>query len=309
MKLILVLATIAALAIGGYFWWQLRPINHNALRPLPAAPTSPPLVAPLATTPTTPAQTVAPIDSATAAPVFSQRQPSVPLMAPEKRRPESAAVFTPSRAAPTRTRASAPRPEARPQFSAAPMRKPALEQAYEALQDNRLDEAQHGYLQVLRGDRHNPDALLGLATVAVRQDKLAEAQSLYRRVLEIDPNDATAQAALVNLKGAGDPGLAESKLKSALAGQPDSAALHFALGNLYAGQQRWSEAQQAYFSAFTNASDNPDYIFNLAVSLDHLHQKKLAAQYYQLAAHAAPSTGRVSFDPQLAKKRALELQP
>ena len=207
------------------------------------------------------------------------------------------------------SRAAAAGTATRPLFNRAAPAQSSLEQAYEALQENRLDEARSGYARVLAGDRHNSDALLGLATIAVRQHRFAEAQSLYQRVLDADPNDATAQAALVNLSGHGDPGLTESRLKTALARQPGSAALNFALGNLYAGQQRWSEAQQAYFGAFTHASDNPDYMFNLAISLDHLHQKKLAAQYYQLAAHAAQATRRASFDPELAQKRARELQP
>ena len=56
--------------------------------------------------------------------------------------------------------------------------------------------------------------------------------------------------------------------------------------HLYARQQRWSEAQQAYFQAYAGEPDNPDIIFNLAVSLDHLRQGKLAAQYYQMALDA-----------------------
>ena len=96
---------------------------------------------------------------------------------------------------------------------------------------------------------------------------------------------------------------------TALASQPESAALHFALGNLYARQQRWSEAQQAYFTAFSREGNNADYIFNLAVSLDHLHQHKLAAQYYQMAVNAAQTDRSVSFDTARARNRALELQP
>jgi tetratricopeptide (TPR) repeat protein len=49
-----------------------------------------------------------------------------------------------------------------------------------------------------------------------------------------------------------------------LAAQPDSPTLNFALGNLYAQQGRWNDAQQAYFRAFAGDGDNPDYQFNLA---------------------------------------------
>lgn len=183
-----------------------------------------------------------------------------------------------------------------------------LQRAYDDLQAGKLGEAQRGYEQVLRSDARNVDALLGLATLAGRQGQTELAQAYYQRALESDPNDATAQAGLINTRGQTDPGLSESRLKTALAGQPDSSALHFALGNLYARQARWSEAQQAYFRAYSGEPDNADFIFNLAVSLDHLRQYRLAAQYYQMALDVQ-STQNTSFDRNQAKARVLELKP
>jgi hypothetical protein len=123
-----------------------------------------------------------------------------------------------------------------------------------------------------------------------------------------DPGDVSAQAALINLRAQNDTGSSESRLKTLLASQPDSSALHFTLGNLYARQGRWSDAQQAYFQAYAADPDNADYIFNVAVSLDHLRQSKLAAQYYQMALSVA-ATRPSAFDRQAAEKRILELQP
>jgi Flp pilus assembly protein TadD len=97
---------------------------------------------------------------------------------------------------------------------------------------------------------------------------------------EADPQDTVAMSALINNRGQIDPGAAESRLKSLSAAQPDLAAPHFALGNLYARQGRWNEAQQAYFRAYNAEQDNPDILYNLAISLEHLRQNKLAAQYY-----------------------------
>ena len=186
---------------------------------------------------------------------------------------------------------------------------PRLEQAYDALQAGRQEDAQRLYEQVLHSDPRNVDALLGLATLAVLQGQPEQAQSYYLQVLETDPDDASAQAGLIGLKGQSDPQLSESRLKTALSRQPQSAALHFALGNLYARGQRWSEAQQAYFKAFSCEADNPDYLFNLAVSLDHLRQPRLAAQYYQQALNAARGLSSISFDRQQLETRLAELQP
>jgi Tfp pilus assembly protein PilF len=183
-----------------------------------------------------------------------------------------------------------------------------LDRAYDTLQAGRFDEAQRDYELVLRSDAKNTDALLGLATIAVRRGQADAAQAFYLRAIESDPNDATAQAGLINMRGQADPGASESRLKTTLASQPDSAVLHFALGNVYARQQRWSEAQQAYFRAYSGEPDNADIIFNLAVSLDHLHQNKLAAQYYQRALNAA-GAGSPAFDKNQVKARLLDLQP
>ena len=78
----------------------------------------------------------------------------------------------------------------------------------------------------------------------------------------------------------GDPAGSELDLKAILRRTPDSGPALFALGNLYARQGRWPEAQQAYFRACGAAPDNPDYAFNLAVGLDRLNQGKLAFEYY-----------------------------
>jgi uncharacterized protein HemY len=105
-----------------------------------------------------------------------------------------------------------------------------------------------------------------------------------------------------------DPETTESRLKTMLAAQPESAPLNFTLGNLYARQARWSEAQQVYFNAVAAEADHPDYLFNLAVSLDHLRQSRPAAQHYQLALEAA-NKRPAAFDRAQVKKRLAELQP
>ncbi|RKZ34485.1 MAG: tetratricopeptide repeat protein, partial [Gammaproteobacteria bacterium] len=76
---------------------------------------------------------------------------------------------------------------------------------------------------------------------------------------------------------------AESRLKLLLADEPEAGHLHFGLGNLYARQGRWPQAQDAYFNAYTTQPQNADYAFNLAVSLDHLAQRDAAMSYYQRA--------------------------
>jgi tetratricopeptide (TPR) repeat protein len=182
-----------------------------------------------------------------------------------------------------------------------------LLRAHGKLQSSALDEARADYEQALRADPNNVDTLLGLAAIAQRQARPGDADRFRLRALEAAPHDPNAQAAALNSNANGDPLTTESRLKSLLSSQPESAPLNFTLGNLYARQGRWSEAQQVYFNAVASDGDNPDYLFNLAVSLDHLRQPRLAAQHYQLALEAARKRA-AAFDQERLLKRLGELR-
>ncbi|HLY96556.1 MAG TPA: tetratricopeptide repeat protein, partial [Sideroxyarcus sp.] len=183
---------------------------------------------------------------------------------------------------------------------------PALLGAYQAYQRGDYITAAQGYREVLGKDVHNRDALLGLAAIAQQQGQDEAAQQYYRQLLVLDPRDPAAQTALMAYSP--DEGNTESRLKLLLAEQPRSAALHFALGNYYAGLSGWGDAQQYYFNAHTLEPANAQFTFNLAVSLDHLGQRKLAAQYYQQALQLDVS-GHSGFDHAQAQQRLNELTP
>ena len=159
---------------------------------------------------------------------------------------------------------------------------------------------------MLRNDPTNRDALLGVAAIELNENHPEQAAAIYSRLLDLDPNDPDAIAGLTSLQR-GDPERSESQLKKVIAQSPQSGTSLFALGNLYMQQSRWSEAQEIYFRAFGTAPNNPDYAFNLAVSLDQLAQIKLALDYYQRAlalAEHAPS----NFNLEATKKRVVQLQ-
>ncbi len=80
--------------------------------------------------------------------------------------------------------------------------------------------------------------------------------------------------------------------------QYDSSYLQFVLGNMYGSQQRWNEAQKAYFNALKLKPQDADYAYNLAVSLDHIGQKDAAAQFYRRALDFS-SRSRANFDSNL----------
>ena len=159
---------------------------------------------------------------------------------------------------------------------------PTLLSAWQAYRDGDFATAWQLYGTALQRDNKNRDALLGMAAIARQQGQDSVAAKYYSRVLSLDPRDPQAHAGMAALASS-DGANTESKLKMQLSFRPDAAELHFALGNLYAEQLRWSEAQPAYQNAYNRNPDDAQFAFNLAVSLDHMGQNKQAVQLYQKA--------------------------
>jgi tetratricopeptide (TPR) repeat protein len=181
-----------------------------------------------------------------------------------------------------------------------------LTAAYQAYQNGDLKTAEQRYREVLHKDSKNRDALLGMAAISQQQGRDDIAMQYYKQVLILDPRDPVAQAGISAFSTADASGK-ESRLKLILAQSPQSSALYFALGNLYSEQSRWSDAQQAYFNAAKLEPANALFAFNLATSLDHLGQAKLAAQHYRNALQLDP-TGNAGFDRVQTEQRMKQLQ-
>ncbi len=289
---------IAALGFAIYVYLQIT--NPGLFMRRPPAPAQPP--APLAQ-PAPPAQ--APIATGR---VVAPASPAEVTAAAPRVQPET----PPRQPAPV---AAAPRPETPAQpanhiqisaGSAEPRVDNRLMQAYAALQSGNTDEARQLYGDAVRSDPRSINALLGLAAVALQEGNTDEAGRLYMNVLELEPRNAYAQTGLIGMMGRADPLASETRLKQLIARGP-SAALHFTLGNLYGDQSRWPEAQQAYFQAHQLEPSNPDYTYNLAVSLEHIGQPKLAANFYRQAVDQAQARGRAGFNLAQAQDRVRQL--
>ncbi|MDP3537133.1 MAG: tetratricopeptide repeat protein [Azonexus sp.] len=291
---------LAGIAIGGYVWYQLNNMSGNTLAPSSVRPPVASAMAPQSVAPAVPVNQIA---------VFANSGPSTAADSPAS---AETRLFAPPPPRPSRAlpaeREVAPEPPIR-LTRTKPEPDANLMRGYANVQSNDLEFARRDFEQALQRDPNNTDALLSLAAIAQRQGRPADAEGLYQRAVIANPSDPAVQGAALNGAVAGaDPQNTESRLKTLLAGQPDSAPLNFALGNLYARQKRWSEAQQVYFNAVAVDSDNPDYLFNLAVSLDHIRQARPAAQHYRLALEAAEKRPS-AFNRDQVRKRLIELHP
>jgi len=241
-------------------------------------------------------------------------QPQVPRAAPARapaerpaqRASERAASPTPAVQAPRVVR-NPPRDQEMSIKRPTPRLAPAIAAGYAAYQAGDMAAARHSYAQALQDEPDNRDALLGIAAVEMRAQRYGAADAHYRRLLRIDPRDPHALAGVLALRGQQiDPVLAESRVKTLLSFDTGAEVLNFTLGNEYARQGRWAEAQQAYFKALAADPGNPDFAYNLAVSLEHIGKPALALEQYRsalaLAAHRS-----FSFDQPATQKRVQEL--
>ena len=330
-----------------YFWYQLRPPPPLAIANAKApsdekkieaiqnqpAGTSPALAAPNATaaiaglpvestTQTTAATGLpgrAPAAASTAAPSMatngSARPPAITsaLSVKPVATQGTAPVRNRESAIPPRQRggaraASVPADHSKLSVNrAAPEVNPKIEAGWLAYNQGDLKAARSNYQDMLRDEPTNRDALLGMAAIEVRANRLEQAALYYQNLLQINPRDPYAQAGLLALRAQiSDPVQTESRVKSLLASDPEAQILYFSLGNQYAQQGRWQEAQQAYFKAYSAEPENPDFAYNLAVSLDQVRQSKLALEYYRRAISLSQQRSS-SFDQTLARIRVQEL--
>jgi len=297
--------TVLLLAIGaGYLWYidsASTPQQQRPNRSPPSAPLAQPQPSPAAASSAPQKALVAEI-AATATTDSALRQLPLALSSSKSQdeRSNSAALPVESASAALQPHEVSP---IHIEQQRTELLDPLLRDAYFAYSNGKLDDAQQLYLAMFKKDAHNSDALLGLAAIAQQRGESRVAAQYYAQVLVLDPRNAVANAGMSALTTDDN---SESRLKTLLREQSNSAMLHFALGNLYAEQSRWGEAQQAYFNAYTLESGNAEFAFNLAVSLDHLGQNKLAAQHYQRALQL-DRLNNAGFDHAQIEQRVQEL--
>lgn len=179
---------------------------------------------------------------------------------------------------------------------------PEALKAWHAFQAGDLVTAHTEYRKALNQEPRNTDVLHGLAAIALRQNRQEEARQLYRVISELAPRDPLAD---IYAAAAMDSNR-ESRLK-ALAADTDSPVPLLALGLMYAGDQRWGDAEHAYRQALALMPESPDCHYNLAVTLEHLGQKGAALKHYR-SAISFSERGAFTFDGAKVRARLTELE-
>jgi tetratricopeptide (TPR) repeat protein len=152
--------------------------------------------------------------------------------------------------------------------------------AHVALREGQISKADTLYREALRENTQSVDALNGIASIALQQQRYDDARNHFMRVLRIEPDNSYAVASVASLV---QQGAQKTDLTNLAEQFPDSPAINYLLGNAHAAEQQWLHAQESYFKAYSKAPQNAQYAFNLAVSLDHLGKTTAARQFYEKA--------------------------
>ena len=184
----------------------------------------------------------------------------------------------------------------------------ALSEAYSAYELGQLELSQQKFSEVLSLEPKNITAMIGLGGIATSKGQYYVAMDYYQQALNVEPNSLEVYEAIANLS----PNIKlnsdwNDSLKNMATIYPDSAALQFALGNLYASSNDWLAAQESYFNAYSLDMNNPDFAVNLAISLDQLGKYALAGQYYTQALALAGSK-KVNFIVLDIKNRLISIR-
>ena len=178
---------------------------------------------------------------------------------------------------------------------------PDVQRGYKALQQNQFGQAREAYSQALNRSPTQRDALLGIAYAHYALGNVDQALSTLRRLVDLYPRDSDAISAIYLISG-GDIQAEETRFKQLLERSEHPAAIHYTLGVLYYDQSRFGEAERAFSKAVAIAPEQPDYAYNLALSLDRLGRMRDAARQYVTALNLASQTNAV-FNRDLARAR------
>jgi len=181
-------------------------------------------------------------------------------------------------------------------------------QALSSIQQSRTAEAQQALRQAIAANPANDDARLLLAEMLINSESNAEAATLLRHGLELEPTQragsgglSMALARLQLAQGAKSEALAT--LEHGLPSARGDADYHAFLAALLQGQGRHAEAAQQYITALRSNPAMPSWLIGVGISLQAENKMSDAAEAFQRAI----DTGELSPElTQFAEERLMQ---
>jgi tetratricopeptide (TPR) repeat protein/peroxiredoxin len=157
-----------------------------------------------------------------------------------------------------------------------------------------LDQADASFQQALRDDPSSAEALYGIGSVYLNQNKNDVARETFERCIQLKPNyPETLPDAWNNL---GVLATRENHIddaitsfQKALSINPQHLLSLDNLGNAYRAQKRWEEARQVLERAVSIAPDDPEANYSLGMVFAQTNETAKAEDFLQRALKARPA--------------------
>jgi predicted TPR repeat methyltransferase len=156
-----------------------------------------------------------------------------------------------------------------------------IHHAIEHHQQGRLPQAEAIYLELLRANANDADALHYLGVVRMSQGKAQEAHELLKRALTLAPRNPDAWNSMGNISLGTNDRFAELAYLSATEIKPGYAEAWYNLGNLYRRLQRREDAVKAYRRVIDLNPRFAGAYENTALLLLKLGRADLTAEVFQ----------------------------
>jgi tetratricopeptide (TPR) repeat protein len=166
----------------------------------------------------------------------------------------------------------------------------ALSRALRQQQAGQLAQAERIYREILQADPQQPEALHLLGVLEHQVGKSEPAIEHIGAAIAAAPAQAAFHASLANVllaQGWHDRALASCR--EALRLQPDSSEAHLALANVHRAQGRLDEAEAAYRTVLGRSAGHAYANSHLATVLRSRGQLREAETHYRIALRAQPN--------------------
>lgn len=165
-----------------------------------------------------------------------------------------------------------------------------LDDVQEIHRAGRLEDAKHGYLEILKANPNDVSALHLLGILYAEEGNLEEAQAYLEQAITLKAKDPVISLHLANiLKAKGLFHQASQVLLTILREHPNFAAAYNNLGTVYYAQAKLKEACEAYQKAIDLQPNYVDAYYNLALALGKLNRIQEAINAYQALIELSPA--------------------
>ncbi len=155
--------------------------------------------------------------------------------------------------------------------------------ARRALELGRYDSAVQMYQSLMKKNARDQRVLMGLAVAYQKAGNIDSAMRTYQKLVDIDPDNADAQANMVALMREKYPAVALRRLLELREDSPNNPAIVAQIGLAHADLGNVREALEYLGVAASTEPHNPLHYYNMAVVADRAGQAKEARKFYESA--------------------------